>query len=282
MAGRGNYGRSMNRLRTFAVLAAFAAAAAGAVAGEPVVVELYTSQGCSSCPPADALMGKLTQRKDVIGMSLPITYWDMLGWKDTLASDANTRRQKAYAAAMGHGGVYTPQIIVDGTTDVVGSRTAAVEAAIAAAEAQEEAAEAEQEAHEVDVSFGAHRKPHLDWSIPVVLSQTPQKLRVDIGRAPQIAGKPKLDATVWLFRLRSSATVKIGAGENGGHTMTYKNVVSDIKDMGRWKGAPLTIDLPRTDKAPPHDSIVVMVQQGGYGRVLGAAYLGQAQYYAQQ
>ena len=281
MGGHENYGSAMNRLRTFAVLAAFAAAMASAVAGEPVVVELYTSQGCSSCPPADALMGKLVQRKDVIGMSLPITYWDMLGWKDTLASEANTRRQKAYAAAMGHGGVYTPQIIVDGTKDIVGSRIEAVDEAIAdAAEAEADAAEAEQDAREVEVNFGT--KPHLDWSVPVLLTQMPQKVRIDIGRAPAIAGKPKLDATVWLFRLRSSTTVKIGAGENGGRTMTYKNVVSDIKDMGRWKGAPLSIDLPRTDKTPPHDSIVVMVQQGGYGRVLGAAYLGQAQYYAQQ
>src|SRR5471030_830912 len=98
--------------------------------GRPVVVELYTSQGCNTCPPADALLGKLALRTDVIALSLPITYWDMLGWKDTLASDANTRRQKAYAEAMGHGGVYTPQIIVDGVVDVVGGRVTSVEAAI--------------------------------------------------------------------------------------------------------------------------------------------------------
>ena len=98
----------------------------------PVVVELFTSQGCSSCPPADALLGRLAKRTDVIALSLPITYWDMLGWKDTLASEANTRRQKAYAAVMGHGAVYTPQIIVDGVLDVVGGRIASVEAAIEA------------------------------------------------------------------------------------------------------------------------------------------------------
>src|SRR5215472_1186606 len=97
----------------------------------PVIVELYTSQGCNSCPPADELLGRLADRPNVIAMSLPITYWDMLGWKDTLASEANTRRQKAYAAAMGHGGIYTPQIIVDGVTDVVGSRVADVDSAIA-------------------------------------------------------------------------------------------------------------------------------------------------------
>src|ERR1700686_693384 len=86
------------------------------------VLELFTSQGCSSCPPADALLGRLADRKDVLALSLPVTYWDMLGWKDTLASEANTRRQKAYAEAMGRGGIYTPQMIVDGVSDVVGSR----------------------------------------------------------------------------------------------------------------------------------------------------------------
>jgi hypothetical protein len=117
----------------FAASLAFgmSAALAGSPAARPILVELYTSQGCSSCPPADQLLGKLAARPDVIAISLPITYWDMLGWKDTLASEANTRRQKAYAAAMGHGGVYTPQIIVDGDMDVVGSRAAEVDAAIA-------------------------------------------------------------------------------------------------------------------------------------------------------
>src|SRR5579872_1586982 len=97
----------------------------------PVVVELFTSQGCSSCPPADALLGRLSQRRDVLAISLPITYWDMLGWKDTLANESNTRRQKAYARVLGRGGVYTPQMIIDGVDDVVGSREADVETAIA-------------------------------------------------------------------------------------------------------------------------------------------------------
>lgn len=117
-----------------------------AVAGSrPVVVELFTSQGCSSCPPADALLGRLSQRHGLIAMSLPITYWDMLGWKDTLATATNTRRQKAYAAAMGHGGVYTPQIIIDGVTDVVGSRDVDVETAIAKRMAEIEVSRAEGE-----------------------------------------------------------------------------------------------------------------------------------------
>src|SRR3954453_8129947 len=98
----------------------------------PIVVELYTAQGCSSCPPADALLGQLSTRRDLLALSLPVTYWDMLGWRDTLASEANTRRQKAYAKELGRGGVYTPEMIVDGVSDVVGSREQAVQAAIVA------------------------------------------------------------------------------------------------------------------------------------------------------
>ncbi|MDE2184263.1 MAG: DUF1223 domain-containing protein [Alphaproteobacteria bacterium] len=275
----------MTRRATVVAFAVLAAAATAAMAGEsrPVVVELYTSQGCSSCPPADLLMGKLVQRKDVIGMSLPITYWDMLGWKDTLATEANTRRQKAYAAAMGHGGVYTPQIIVDGTRDVAGGRDeAVVEAVNAAVESRDRATDA---AMLGNAAFSPSTEDvrSRDWSVPVSLMNTARHLRVAIGRAPELARKEHIDATVWLFRLRSSATVRIGRGENAGRTMTYHNVVSDIRDVGRWRGEAVALDVaPADPKAPPHDGVVVLVQQGGYGRVIGAAYLGQTPYYAQQ
>src|SRR6185436_15639063 len=118
-------------IRTFAIGAMLLALSGGGALGggnhapstpsRPIVVELFTSQGCASCPPADALLGKLAKRGDVIALSLPVTYWDMLGWKDTLASEVFTKRQKAYAAMMGHGGVYTPQVVIDGVVDVVGS-----------------------------------------------------------------------------------------------------------------------------------------------------------------
>src|SRR5690242_17489533 len=121
-----------------AALYPFAIADAGN-AKRPVVVELFTSQGCSSCPPADAILGQLAGRKDVIALSLPITYWDMLGWKDTLATDADTKRQKAYAQVMWRGGVYTPQIIVDGVNDVVGGRDAQIETTITARAADQQA-----------------------------------------------------------------------------------------------------------------------------------------------
>ena len=239
-----------SRLAPVALALACLAPAQAGTAKRPVVVELYTSQGCSSCLPADALLAQLaTTRHDVLAISLPITYWDMLGWKDTLASEGNTRRQKAYAEAMNRGGVYTPQMIVDGIDDLVGSREAAIEAAIAAREA--------------DTDF-----------VPVALSATPKEIRIVVG-----AGHSAQDATIWLFHILGKSTVSIGAGENEGQKVTYHNVVRDARAVGLWKGQQVTLDLPRAEMAsPPHDAIAVVVQQGGYGRIVGAAMIGHPEY----
>jgi hypothetical protein len=222
-----------------------AAVADAGAAKRPVVVELYTSQGCSSCPPADAILGQLSTRKDVIAMSLPITYWDMLGWKDTLASDADTKRQKAYAQAMWRGGVYTPQIIVDGVTDVVGGRDAQIESTIAARAADQQ-------------------------DVPVSISADKRVVHVRVGAAEV----KDANATIWLFVVQPQATVAITDGENKGHTYTYHNVVREIRPLGIWKGQPFSLDLPRVELLGAHDSVVVAVQQGGYGRILGAGMLG--------
>jgi hypothetical protein len=212
-------------------------------AKRPIVIELFTSQGCASCLPADALLGQLAAtRHDVIALSLPVTYWDMLGWKDTLASDGCTKRQKAYAQVMGRGGVYTPQMIVDGVTDVVGGRDSQVNAAIAARVSDEQ-------------------------NVPVTITSNPHEVRVVVGSADD---KGDYNATVWMFRVLPQASVSITAGENAGHTLAYRNVVRDIKPVGLWKGQLITIDLPQD--ALSHDSIAVIVQQNGYGRILGAAW----------
>ncbi|HEY7976779.1 MAG TPA: DUF1223 domain-containing protein [Rhizomicrobium sp.] len=227
-----------------AAAALFAASVADAgSAKRPVVVELYTSQGCSSCPPADAILGQLAARKDVIAMSLPITYWDMLGWRDTLASEADTKRQKAYAQTMWRGGVYTPQIIVDGVNDVVGGRDAQIEAMIAA-------------------------RANDEQSVPVTVSASKTVLHVGVGASDQ----HDANATIWFFRIQPQATVTITGGENSGHTFTYRNVVRDIRPVGIWKGQSVSLDLPRQELlGTSRDSVAVLVQQGGYGRVLGAA-----------
>jgi len=216
-----------------------------------VVVELYTSQGCSSCPPADALLSRLAERKDVLALSLPITYWDMLGWKDTLASEGNTRRQTAYAQTMGRGGIYTPQMIVDGVNDVVGSREAQVAAAITARTADMR-------------------------DVPVALSASPEALHIAIGAGTERNGSA---ATVWLFHILSSASVHIVAGENQGRSIVYRNVVRDVRAIDLWKGQPLSFDLPRRDLiSAPHDAVAVLVQEGGYGRIIGAAYMSPQAY----
>jgi hypothetical protein len=224
-----------------ALAAAMPFAPAQAGAKRPVVVELYTSQGCDSCPPADALLTQLAARKDVIALSLPITYWDMLGWKDTLASEACTRRQKSYSQEMKRGGVYTPQMIVDGVSDVVGGRDALVNAAITAREADEAA-------------------------VPVSVSTSKTALHIMVGADDHGDG----NSTIWLFRVQPSAKVAIGSGENSGHTLTYTNVVRDVRVVGLWSGHAVTLDLPR-DSADPYDAFAVVVQQGGYGRIVGAA-----------
>jgi len=235
---------------------ALGASAALAAGKRPVVVELFTSQGCSSCPPADALLGQLADRPGVLALTLPITYWDMLGWKDTLASDANTARQKGYAEAMGKGGVYTPQMIVDGVTDVVGSREPQVMAAIAARESDAAA-------------------------VPVALSVTGGQLHVTVG--PDDAVKPGKtgDATIWMFHVLGKATVAIKSGENGGRTVTYRNVVRDVRAIGMWKGQPVSLDLPRESFTHmPDDIVAVVVQQDNYGRILGAAAIARPDYVA--
>ena len=288
----------------------------------PVIVELYTSQGCNSCPPADELLGRLSHRPDIIAMSLPVTYWDMLGWKDTLASDANTKRQKAYAAVMGRGGVYTPQIIVDGVSDVVGSREGDVEAAIARREAEievsearleavaaanearaaarqaadeariareslryvtdadarearlealQEAAEARAEAIAAKREFSDTAHPVSPLAIPVNVTETAKAMQIRVAAA---ADKGEHNATIWLFHLRNTVTVNISAGENDGRTMTYHNVVADLRPVGHWTGDPVAVDVSRAQLGNlPHDAVAVVVQQGGYGRVVGATLL---------
>jgi len=273
------YLRPMSKFSRFlAILAAIAATApalraqADEVVLRPIVVELFTSQGCSSCPPADALLGRLSQGKDVVALTLPITYWDMLGWKDTLGSEANTRRQKAYARIMGHGGVYTPQMIIDGVNDVVGSRESAVKAALDARRSWI----ASVQARELRQAMAA-RQTLLD--VPVTMSATPREVHVVVGGARDRADH---DATIWMMRVLSQATVKIGAGENEGRTMTYHNVVRDLRAVGMWRGQPVTLDLPRGDSQVPHDGVAIVVQQAGYSRIIGAGLLSHSSYYAAQ
>jgi hypothetical protein len=215
----------------------------------PVVIELFTSQGCSDCPAADALLTELSKRRDVIALSLPITYWDMLGWKDTFATEGNTQRQKAYARALNRSGIYTPQMIVDGTLDVVGNQRDHVVAAISARQ-----------------SDGAS-----EFTVPVSLGTVPGRVVIAI---PESRTKAKALATIWVMRTLSHAAVKVDRGENRNHQLVYTNVVRDVQRAGEWNGEAMKIDLPFSSGKPDReDGIAVILQSKEHGRVIGAAAL---------
>ena len=231
-------------LRLCGLLATFALACLPARAGEsPVVVELFTSQGCSSCPPADAYMRELATRDGVIALSFNVDYWNYLGWEDTLASPAHTERQRAYARRLGLSGVYTPQIVVNGATEGVGSKRGKVEEQIAA----------------------ARTKP-----LPVEVSFTDKgdMLTLDVG-AGKAPGQP---VTLWLIRFTKEETVEIGKGENRGRTMTYAHAVRELTPVGMWSGKAMSLTLPKGDLlAGGFDGCVALLQAGKGGPILGAA-----------
>lgn len=213
-------------------------------AERPVVVELFTSQGCSSCPPADALLGELAGQPGVLALSFHVDYWDYIGWKDPFATAQYTERQRDYAARLGLRYVYTPQIVVDGRHDVVGSKRREVTRAIA---------EAAGTAPPVSVTFdeaGSGR---------VVLSA---------GSAP--AG----GATVWLITFDDSHKTEVARGENRGRAITNSNVVRELTALGSWNGEEkaFPLDIP-TARAKGRGGCAVIVQQGRGGPILGAAMI---------
>lgn len=207
----------------------------------PVVVELYTSQGCSSCPPADAMMQDLARMDGVIALSLHVDYWDYIGWPDSFASPQFSARQEAYAKAAGERMVYTPQIIVNGQDRVVGSDPMAVMSRLHA---------------------------HAGATTPVSLrvAQEGGTLRIEADSAAPIQ-----PLAVHVVRFRPAEQVTIDGGENAGLTMTYSNIVTGWQHVGDWDGTePLSIRVP----APGDDPAVVLLQEPGPGRIRAAARTG--------
>lgn len=202
-------------------------------AAHPTVVELYQSQGCSSCPPAIRNLNALADRPDVLALTFAVTYWDALGWKDTFASPQQTARQWDYARGFNHDQVWTPQVIVDGRGDVVGARAGQIEGLL------------------------AHTPPRAGPA----LTLTPAAVAVGAGNAP--AG----GADVWLVRFDPrTIAVAVRGGENGGRTIDHRNVVRQLVRLGRWTGTAATLPLP----APVAGlATAVLVQQPG-GAVLAA------------
>jgi hypothetical protein len=215
-------------------------AAAPASAESAVVVELFTSQGCSACPPADALLAELAERDDVIALALHVDYWNYLGWRDTFSSPANTRRQQAYVEALGGRAVYTPQMVVDGEVAVVGSRRDRVLDAIRLAAATP---------HALAVTLA-----HGDDG--VVAEVTP--------RGEAVAGE------VLYFIIEPPTTVAIGRGENAGRRSTFHNAVRTWMTIGHYGGGDRRYAAPAPQDAR---AVVVLVQDPARRRMLGAATL---------
>ena len=219
------------------IASSFLATASGSATAEPrAVVELFTSQGCSSCPPADKLIGELSNDPSVIALSLAIDYWDYLGWKDTLALPGHQNRQKAYSRVRGDRNVYTPQAVINGAAQALGSDKADIERAIAQS-----------------------RRDAATLSVPVVLMVADGKVTVS---AP--AGKTGAErGEVWLCPVTKSVLVAIGRGENSGRTITYHNVVRRWIKLGEWHGSPATWSVPVKDmQSMGGDHVAVIVQSG--------------------
>ncbi|MBX7481769.1 DUF1223 domain-containing protein [Qipengyuania qiaonensis] len=211
----------------------------------PVLVELFTSQGCSSCPPADALAKRLAREKGVVVISRPVTYWDRLGWKDTLAREDNTQLQRAYAlrGLAGNNGVYTPQIVVDGRRGTVGSNETQVRQMIG----YERAAKA---------AIAIRRQD--DGSLVVGLA----------GAAPN-------GAELVLVALRSHVTVRILSGENGRRAIGYTNVLVDEQRVIDWAGGKAGVRIAASDMAVPQaDRFALVLREKDAGEVLAARLLG--------
>ncbi len=201
-------------------------------AERPVVVELFTSQGCSSCPPADRLLRGLAGREDVLALAFHVTYWNGLGWVDPYAFEGATTRQKRYAGLSGIGGIYTPQAVVDGAVDVVGSDGPGLRRAIAAGGRTEVAVSAVRAGDAVRVAVGA-------------------------GRG---AGQ------VVLVGYDREHVTKVARGENAGATLVEANIVREVAVIGAWDGTAVAVQ----GVAPAGEALAVLVQAGD-GRIIGAA-----------
>jgi hypothetical protein len=200
----------------------------------PVVVEMFTSQACSDCPPADALLGKLAAQPGILALSFDVAYWNSAAWNDAYALPGAATRQNWYAALHHSQEVYTPEAVVDGTSQLVGSDRAKMTAAIAAARAA----------------------PAGDTAMTIGGGQT-----VKIGIGPGAAG-----ARIWLFGYDPAHTTHIGGGENGGITLTQVNIVRSMTDLGTWNGRQTALTVAR----PAGRHLAVLLQNAD-GAVVGAA-----------
>ena len=242
-------------LLTMSMVGCSAAQAFASSAGGPnppaamPVIELFTSQGCSSCPAADALLQKYATRRDVVALTFNVDYWDYLGWKDTLASPKYSARQRAYAKVRGDGRIYTPQVVVNGVAHVVGSVGRDIDRAVAE-------------------TAGQLAKSR----VPVEVRSEGGRIVIDVGSGA-VEGGPA-DATIWLAAIQREAEVPIRAGENRGRSLKYFNIVRELTPVGMWSGKAARFEIAADAvKVPGVESCAVLVQSGKAGPIIGAAML---------
>jgi hypothetical protein len=205
-------------------------------ASNPVVIELFTSQGCSSCPPADALLGELAKRPDVVALAFHVPYWDTVGWQDRFAVSEGQTRQERYADRLRLANIFTPQMIVSGSKSIVGADRRSVVAALA-------------ERHE---------------SIPIRATVLDGKMTVSLDARPDL-GPLEVSAIGFL-----SEASTVGRGENAGRTLKEFNIVRAVKHLGTWKGAAGNFTLALSSLPSDVSGVAILAQQAGQGHIAGA------------
>lgn len=232
------------------IAAGLAAAATPLRAAErtqrPVLLELFTSQGCSSCPPADALLGELAKRDDVVTLAFHVDYWDYIGWKDPFGDPLYTARQRAYAAHLGQRTIYTPQLVVDGAAHVVGSRRGDVEAAI-----RERLAMGPAERVSIPIDYGLRSDGAVTVIVPAAATDGP--------------------ADLLLAAVDSEHFTQVRRGENSGRTLADYSVVRSIKRIGTWNGAELAVTVKGDSWHRGADTLVALLQAADHGTIWGVA-----------
>jgi len=227
----------LSRLVLSLVLIAGFSPAASLAAERPVVVELFTSQGCNSCPPANAFLNEMSkQRRDVLALAFHVTYWDRLGWKDPFSMEAATRRQDVYGRRFGDGS-YTPEMVVDGAASMVGSARGEVNSAI------------------------ENAKRNSRTAAPVSVTKNGEQVSIEVG-----AGSGS--GNILLIGFDHEHTTAVGRGENSGRTLVEANVVRSIRSVGQWSGT-----VMRISERFPEGQDVAVVLEAPDGRIIGASRL---------
>jgi len=217
------------------ILAAFVFANLASAEERPVVIELYTSQGCSSCPPADALLQELATRDNVVALALHVDYWDYIGWKDKFADPEHTKRQRLYASVAGRRMIYTPQMIINGQEGVVGNRP--------------------RDVNELIRKY-ASKESYVDLDV----TRTGDSLRITAKAMDGLTGT----MSIQIARYRPKSTVDITKGENAGRTLNYSNIVTELTEVATWDTRrPLDVKALAQGDQP----IVVLVQRDGLGPI---------------